>query len=124
MSDTGKDRFVVGEKWLFKPKERRNSNRWLKVTKVGRRYVHFDSPGLYVDFEEDGIDSNLVRSKGYGFDGLLFRSDEDHELYDQLQKLRERFASVVTSRYFCFKLTEQQIIEAAKILGIDLEKNE
>lgn len=116
--------FVVGQQWWFSPGERRNSPRWLTVASVGRKIVRFKETQAYVDLSESNGDSIRIRTKDFGGLGVLFRSQEEHAAYAKVVQRKNRFYHAVSGFSFCMDLTEQQITEAAKILGIDLEKSE
>lgn len=116
--------FVVGQQWWFSPGEKRNSPRWLTVASVGRKIVKFKETQAYVDLSENNGDLVRIRTKGFGGLGLLFKSQEEHAAYAGVIQRKQRFYHAVSGFHFCMNLTEQQVVEAAKILGIDLEKNE
>jgi hypothetical protein len=116
--------FVVGQQWWFSPGEKRNSPRWLTVASFGRKIVKFKETQAYVDLSENNGDSVRIRTKDFGGLGLLFRSQEEHAAYAGVIQRKQRFYRAVSGFHFCMNLTEQQVVEAAKILGIDLEKNE
>jgi hypothetical protein len=116
--------FEVGQQWWFSPSERRNSPRWITVASVGRKIVKFKETQAYVDLTECNGEIVRVRTKDFGGLGLLFKSQEEHSRYAGVLNRKQRFYHAVSGFHFCMDLTEQQVIEAAKILGIDLEKSE
>ncbi len=116
--------FVVGEKWLFVPNDRRNTRRWITIASVGRKLVKFKETKLVVDVARDPVFRYTVWCNTYGGQGIVYRTESAYEEAMQLNKLQSKFRSAVTEFMFCFGLTKQQITEAAKILGIDLEKSE
>lgn len=116
--------FVAGQQWWFSPGEKRNSPRWLTVASVGRKIVRFKETQAYVDLTENNGEAVRIRTKDFGGLGLLFRSQEEHAAYAGVIQRKTRFYQAVSGFHFCMNLTEQQVVEAAKILGIDLEKSE
>lgn len=116
--------FVVGQKWWFSPSERRNSARWLTVASVGRKIVRFKETQAFVDLSQNNGDTIRIRTKDFGGLGLLFRTQNEHAAHAGVVQRRQRFYHKMSDFHFCMNLTEQQVVEAAKILGIDLGKNE
>lgn len=116
--------FVVGQQWWFSPSERRNNPRWLTVASVGRKIVKFKETQAFVDLSESNGDTVRIRTKDFGGLGLLYRSQEEHTRHVEVMRRKQWFYHKMSDFHFCMGLTEQQINDAAKILGIDLEKNE
>jgi hypothetical protein len=119
-----RDDFQVGQQWWFSPSEKRNSPRWITVASVGRKIVRFAGTQAYVDLMECNNNVVRLRTKDFGGLGVLFRTLTEFENHKESMQRKQRFFRIVSGFHFCASLTDEQITEAAKILGIDLEKSE
>lgn len=73
---TQKFNYEVGKKYYYVPNDEREKPRYVEVSKIGRKYAHFENEELYAELDED-----YLILKNYGARGRLYLNEKHYEDY-------------------------------------------
>ncbi len=77
---TQKFNYEVGKKYYYVPDDEREKPRYVEVSKIGRKYAHFENEELYAELDED-----YLILKNYGVRGRLYLNENHYNAYCILQ---------------------------------------
>ena len=111
----------VGQKLYFVSNVRYKKNAVVEIVKIGRKYAYLDNG--------DRIDDRLrVDGNGYNSPGKCYLSKRQYRAFVDLTDILKEFFDKVdvlrrqtTNPYAKPKVTPENVLEAAKILNIEIE---
>lgn len=104
---TQKFNYEVGKKYYYVPSDKRENPRYVEVSKIGRKYVHFKNEELYAE-----LDGDYLILKNYGARGSLYLNEKHYEAYCILQdywsQLKRSYRLPTVSQLKCLLMLAEQ----------------